>query len=105
MFKSPLELTIGKLTHFPDGMRQFDKRVHDGLILDDVRDLTFVVHHQDKLQGKYKREVEFASTPGGQCVYAKDMFAVPIVITINNSTEHLEFLTEDDWLGNEGTVC
>ena len=102
LFKCPLELKIGGLSHFPDGMRQFDRRVHDGLILDDVRDLAFIVQHQEKLQGKYNRLVEFASTPGGQCAYAKDLYAVPIVCTINNSTANRELLTEDDWLGNVG---
>ena len=102
LFKAPLELKIGAMSHFPDGMRQFDRRVHDGIVLDDVRDLAFIVQHQEKLQGKYNRLVEFASTPGGQCAYAKDLYAVPIVCTINDSTEHRELLTEDDWLGNVG---
>ena len=34
-------------------MRQFQRGVHDGLVLDDVRDLDFLVSHQEKLQGKH----------------------------------------------------
>ena len=102
LFHCPLELKIGTLDHFPDTMRQFDRRLHDALILDDIRDLSFIVRHQEKLQGKYNRLVEFASTPGGQCAFSKDLYAIPIVATINNSTAHRELLTQDDWLGNTG---
>ena len=49
-------------------MRKFVSGVTDGLILDDVRDLQFVVDHQKKLQGKYDCTVEFGSTAGGTCV-------------------------------------
>lgn len=62
LFQKPLEIQVGSLTHFPEGMRQFQRGVHDGIILDDVRDLQFVVEHQEKLQGKYNSLVEFAST-------------------------------------------
>ena len=41
-------------------------------MLDDLRDLDFLVAHQEKLQGKYDCLVEFASTPGGQLSYEKD---------------------------------
>ena len=62
LFNKPLELKVGSLTHFPEGMRRFERSVHDGIVLDDVRDLQFVVEHQEKLQGKYNSLVEFAST-------------------------------------------
>ena len=62
LFQCPLELKIGCLTFFPDGMRRFQRGVHDGLVLDDVRDLQFVVDHQEKLQGKYDHLVEFGLT-------------------------------------------
>ena len=65
LFCKPLELKIGTLEHFPEKMREFDRNFHDGLVLDDVRDLKFLSDHQDKLQGKYDSRVEFASTPGG----------------------------------------
>ena len=71
LFKNALELPVGDLTHFPDGLRAFDRKCHDGLILDDIRDMAFVTNHQDKLQGKYDRAVEFASTQGGTCAFTK----------------------------------
>ena len=82
-------------------MRAFDRSIHDAVILDDVRDLKFVVMHQEKLQGKYDHEVEFASTQGGRCAYTRDLFATPMVVTINYSTKGLDLLETDDWLSNE----
>ena len=41
LFRSPLELKVGPLLHFPDGLREFNRKIHDGIILDDVRDLSF----------------------------------------------------------------
>lgn len=102
LFSRALELKVGTLAHFPDGMRMFDRDLHDGIVLDDVRDLAFVVSHQEKLQGKYDYPVEFASTTGGTCAFSKDLFAVPIVMTINNSTKNLQLLATDDFLGNVG---
>ena len=99
LFQRPLELKVGALTHFPDGMRAFDRKVHDGLVLDDVRDLRFLANHQEKLQGKYDAAVEFASTPGGTCAYEKFLYATPTAVTINFSTANLAFLDQHDWLG------
>ena len=90
------------MSHFPDGMRKFDRRVHDGLVLDDVRDLQFLVDHQAKLQGKYDAAVEFASTQGGTCAYSKYLFKVPVAVTVNFSTRNLQFLDTHDWLGRAG---
>lgn len=90
------------MVHFPEAMRQFDRYTHDGLVLDDVRDLAYLTEHQDKLQGKYDARVEFASTPGGTCAYAKYLFAVPTVVTCNYSTKNLQFLRTNDWLSKEG---
>ena len=53
LFCRPLELKIGALEFFPDTMRQFRLGYQDGLALDDVRGLQFLVTHQEKLQGKY----------------------------------------------------
>ena len=39
---------MGTLEHFPDGMREFKKGYHDGLVLDDLRDFHFLVAHQDR---------------------------------------------------------
>ena len=102
LFKNPLEVKVGALTYFPDGMRSFRRGFHDAVILDDVRDLSFVTDHQEKLQGKYDAMVEFASTQGGMCAYKKDLFAVPFVVTINFSTKNLGFLEVHDWLANPG---
>ena len=70
--------------------------------MDDVRDLAFVTENQEKLQGKYNGEIEFASTQGGMCRYHLDLFAVPIAVTINYSTTNRGFLRTHDWLGNPG---
>ena len=102
LFKNALEIKIGALTCFPDAMRDFSREVHDGIILDDVRDLRFLVQNQEKLQGKYDYFPEFASTPGGQCAFKRDLFAVPLVATVNNSTANLQLLLTDDFLGHEG---
>ena len=83
-------------------MRKFDRRRHDGLILDDIRDLEFLARQQDKLQGKCDAPVEFASTPGGTCSYTKYLFKVPVVVTLNKSTANLQYLREHDWLGKPG---
>ena len=80
-------------------MRTFSRKQNDGLVLDDVRDLAFLVRHQDKLQGKCDNRVEFASTPGGQCAYSRWLFRVPVVATFNYSTANLDFLETDDFLG------
>ena len=102
LFKHPLELKIGSLTFFPDSLRAFKRGFHDGLILDDVRDLQFVVDNQEKLQGKYDCLVEFGSTAGGTCAYHLDLFGIPVVATINFSTKNLQFLDAHDWLANPG---
>ena len=98
LFQNFLELKIGTLASFPDAMRKFDRHTHDGLILDDVRDLAFLADNQEKLQGKYDGRIEFASTPGGTCAYRKYLFATPVVVTANHSTRNLSFLDEHDWL-------
>ena len=102
LFKRPLELKIGTLEFFPETMRHFQRAVHDGLVLDDVRDLNFLVSHQEKLQGKYDALVEFGSTAGGTCAYHRDLFGVPVVATVNYSTKNLDYLENHDWLANPG---
>lgn len=102
LFSQPLELKVGGLKFFPERMHEFRRGFHDGVVLDDVRDLAFLVSHQDKLQGKYDAFLEFGSTEGGTCAYHKDLFCIPIVATVNGSTANLGLLRTDDWLGNEG---
>ena len=104
LFSKALELKVGCLKQFPEGMRSFNRKVHQGLVLDDVRDLDFVVEHQEKLQGKYNSLVEFGTTAGGTCAYWRDLYKVPVVITINNSTRNLELLAKDDFLSNPSNV-
>ena len=106
IFRRPLELKIGVLTAFPEAMRQFDRARHDGLVLDDVRDVVFLSNHQEKLQGKYTGAVEFASTPGGTCAYWRDLYRVPVVVTVNDSTQNLHLLKRGahDFLGRRDNV-
>jgi len=99
LFSNALELKIGSLTQFPERMREFKRHEHDGIVLDDVRDLAFITENQDKMQAKYDTRVEFASTPGGTCAFSKWLFAVPIVVTANFSTKNLQFLDSHDFLG------
>ena len=100
LFKAPLILEMGDLEHFPDRMREFSRKVHDAVVLDDVRDFAFLVRHQEKLQGKSETKVEFASTPGGKCAYCKWLHRVPLVVTANFSTKNRHLLEEDDFLGH-----
>ena len=72
----------------------------DAIILDDVRDLDFLVQHQEKLQGKYDTRVEFGTTEGGTCVYHRWLWRVPVVVTANLTTKNRDFLDSDDFLGN-----
>ena len=102
LFKKPLELKIGPLMHFPDKLRSFDHKVHDGIVLDDVRDVRFLTENQDKIQGECNVELEFGIIPGGQCKYEKYLFRVPIVATTDRSTLNLDFLETHDWLGKAG---
>lgn len=93
---------MGKLDQFPEAMREFDRKRHDGIILDDIRDFDFLVQNQDKLQCKYDMRAEFATTPGGTCAFRKWLWKVPIVVTANGSTKNPELLQTDDFLGHLG---
>ena len=92
LFTKACEIKVGALAHFPESMRKFDKKKHDGLVVDDVRDLLFISDHQEKFQGKYSGPVEFASTVGGTCAYWRDLYRVPVVVTVNNTTKNLQLL-------------
>ena len=70
-------------------------------MLDDVRDLEWLSDHQEKLQGKYSSLVEFGTTPSGQHAYTKDLYRLPVVATINNSTKNLEYLESHDFLSKK----
>ena len=96
LFQRPLELKVGALKFCPD---------NDGVVLDDVRDLNFLILHQDKLQGKWDTELEFGSTAGGTCAFLVDWFCMPLVVTINYSTKNLHLLHTDDWLSKPANRC
>ena len=104
LFKNPLKLQVGSLTHFPDGARRLDRKKHDGMVLDDVRDLQFLHEHQHVLQGKYSGTEELGSTPSGQYAYEVDFFRLPIVLTVNDSTRNLSFLTSHDFVSKKENV-
>ena len=104
LFKCALVLKVGVLTQFPEGARQLDRGRHDGVVLDDVRDLEFLSDHQDKLQGKYSGAVELGTTPSGQYAFFVDFFRLPVVATVNNSTQNLGFLTDHDFVANRDNV-
>ena len=97
LFKSPLYLEVGASGMWPAGMKKLDRNLHDGLVLDDVRDLDFLARNQEKLQGKYNRLVELFNTPGGELAVSLDLFRLPMVFTINDSTENLEHLRTHDF--------
>ena len=97
-----MELKLGKLDHFPDGMREFNRKTHDAIVLDDLRHFQFLVDHQEQLQAKSDAKIEFASTPGGQCTYKKWLHRVPLVVTANYTTKGRELLHQDDFLGHPG---
>ena len=98
LFNAPLKVQIGNLQHFPERMRAFKRGHHDGIVADDVRDLSFVVKHQEKFQGKYSEPVEFGSSACGGYSYSRYLYKIPFVVTINYSTSGLELLQEDDFL-------
>jgi hypothetical protein len=101
LFKQPLVLQVGNLEHFPDGLRKFRRKLHDGIVLDDVRDFNFCELHQEKLQGKVDTEVEFASTPSGQYAFSKWLWRVPVVVTANYTTKSRGLLETSDFLANK----
>ena len=78
-------------------MKKLNRSVHDGLVLDDLRDLIFLAENQEKLQGKYNRPIELFNTPGGELTVTIDLYRLPIVFTINNSTRNLDYLDTHDF--------
>ena len=97
-------LLLGPLIQFPNRARDLDRTVHDGLILDDCRDLAFLTEHQEQLQGRYSGTVELGTTPSGEYAFDVDFFRLPIVVTVNNSTRNLSLLTTDDFVANPENV-
>ena len=89
---------------WPARMKKLDRSVHDGLVADDLRDLSFLENNQEKLQGKYNRPVELFTTPGGDLAVTLDLFRLPMVFTINNDTRNLGLLKTSDFLKKRGNV-
>ena len=79
-------------------MKKLDREVHDGLVLDDLRDLAFLEANQEKLQGKYNRPVELFNTPGGELAVTLDLYRLPMVFTINDDTKNLSLLQTSDFM-------
>ena len=77
-------------------MKHLDRKLHDGVVLDDLRDLEFLHSNQEKLQGQYNRLVTFFNTPGGDLACTVDLFRLPIVFTVNNSTKNIGYLCYHD---------
>ena len=90
----------GNLPKLADGLRQFRRNHHDGIVLDDMRDFYFCVRHQEKLQGKVDTKSEFASTPSGQHAFSKWLWRVPVVVTANYTTRNRDLLEHNDFLAN-----
>lgn len=104
LFKKPLYVEIGAKCMWPAQMKKLDRSVHDGLVLDDLRDLRFLEENQEKLQGKYNRPVELFNTPGGELALTLDLFKLPMVFTINNDTKNLGLLKTSDFLQKRSNV-
>ena len=104
LFKNPLYVEIGAQCMWPARMKKLDRSVHDGLVLDDLRDLRFLEENQEKLQGKYNRPVELFNTPGGELAVTLDLFRLPMVFTINNDTKNLGLLKTSDFLQKRANV-
>ena len=83
-----------------DRLKEEAQKVHDTIIVDGVRDMNSLVHHQEKIQGKIDRVVVFAETPSGGYKYRRWLWRVPIVVTANFTTKNLDLLDTDDDLGH-----
>ena len=57
------------------------------MVLDDLRDITFLNDHQDVLQST-DIPAEFGSSMTGQWAKLKDLYAVPFIVTTNYTSPH-----------------
>ena len=97
LFRNPLYVEIGSSGMWPAAMKKLDRDLHDGVVLDDLRDLDFIARNQETLQGKYNRLVELFNTPGGELAVTLDLFRLPMVFTVNDSTANLTYLETHDF--------
>jgi hypothetical protein len=104
LFQNALELKIGMLENFPGRMKEFDRRQHGALVLDNLGDVGFLQQHEEKIQGKYDQMVEFAPSPTCLYSYFKLLLRVPIVVTCNLAAKRTDLLKPGvhDFLGNLG---
>ena len=100
LFERPLVLRLGDALHFPDGLRRLSEGQHDGVVLDDCRDCTFVQLQQDALQSGNMIQ-EFAKSPTGQYSFRLNLYKIPFIITMNFSTRNLRLLTECDFCSHQ----
>ena len=87
-----MQLDVGTLEHFADGIRKFDRESHDGIVLDDERDFNLLVYHQEKLQGEVERSATFVEPPSGGYAHRKWLWKIPIVVTAKFSTMNQQLL-------------
>ena len=59
---------------------------------------------QEKLQGKYNRPIELFNTPGGDLGVILDLYRLPIVFTVNDSTLNLDYLRTHDFCSRRKNV-
>ena len=85
-----------------NSLRALNRKIHDGLVLDDVRDLNFLANNQENIQST--GVVEFASTSGGQRAFQKELYRLPIVGAVNDSTYNLQLLQDHDFLSGRENV-
>ena len=88
------------MEHFPDGIRKFDRKRHDSIVLHDERYFNLLVYHQEKLQGKVERSVTFAELPNGGYAHRKWFWKIPILVTAKFSTMNQQLLHTDVFLSH-----
>ena len=67
LWAAPLVLRIGNSEHWPDTLRKFSREHHTHVVMDDVRDRSWVGRMQDEEHGVWDEELEFGTTQGGTC--------------------------------------
>ena len=54
--------------------------------------------------GKYNRPATLFNTPGGELAFTVDLYRLPIVFTVNNSTLNLDYLRTHDFCKKKENV-
>ena len=97
-FRNPLELKVGSLEHFPEKMRSFARGSTTASSL-----TTFGISSSLRTTRRSSKAsttllLSLRARLGGELAYEKDLYAVPVVATVNYSTKNLELLETSDWL-------